>query len=318
MNPKQSLLIVIVALIAATALVSAIAYNQSTEIENLTEKNAEVEKSRLDILEKKTGLEADLAKTKTDITALEKDLVKAKADGAALEKQLSDLKKSNEEAVAALKSDLANMSSTIKKRDERISTLEKDLLEAKTKVLTLTVQMEDYLKQIADLRKQITLLSMPIEQRHLNSSILQMMNCADCHGQVAAQAAKGESSKYHNKHLNQTNKLLNFKCVDCHKSVDVKSQNMTGIVDTATCTKCHTPMPDKVGMGRMKGNEFAEIYSTECTRCHKDWKTKMSDASSYINLDKIAQTDCFTCHGKVTLFKPSTKVITIPCSMCHG
>lgn len=317
MNPKQSLLIVIVALIAATALVSAIAYNQSTEIENLTEKNAEVEKSRLDILEKKTNLEVDLAKTKTDITALEKDLVKAKADGTALEKQLSDLKKSSDEAVVALKSDLANMSSTIKKRDERISTLEKDLLEAKIKVLTLTVQMEDYLKQIADLRKQITLLSMPIEQRHLNSSILQMMNCTDCHDQVAAQAAKGESSKYHNKHLNQTNRLLNFKCVDCHKSVDVKAQDLAGVADVATCKKCHTPFRDKVWMGnRSPANDFANMRPN-CVDCHKNWKPKMSDAT-YVNLDNVIEKDCVTCHLKNALYKTEKSPIEIPCSMCHG
>lgn len=284
MDLKQGLIIISAILIVATASLAFLVYNQSSEITTLTDAKSELETDKAGIIGK--------------VSELEEDIVETMALVATLEKQLTDAESAN----LQLKDDIRN-------RDETIAALQKELADVRTEISNLNDQIEELLKQIE-------VSPVPVEQLHLNASLLALQDCSQCHGPVAEQAVRGESNEKHNIHLN--NILLNFGCTDCHKSVDIlsSSENLTRIVDIETCKKCHTTFPDKLWMeNRDSAEQFALIFPS-CVGCHEDWRKDMADAS-YVNFDNITAQDCTVCHLKNALFPTEKKPVTIPCVKCH-
>jgi chaperonin cofactor prefoldin len=282
MNPKRSLLVIITVFIVFATLLSVLAYNQSSEMYTLTNKKSELEVERADLIGK--------------VSTLEKELVETTAEVAVIESRLKDMDSAN----LQLKDD-------IERRDGMISALEKEMADAMTRISNLSGTIQEHLEQIRE-------LTLPMDQRHLNSSLLAQQVCAQCHGPVVAQAGRGESNKYHNAML--INRLLNFECTDCHKSVDIfsRSENLTRVVDVETCKKCHTAFPEKIWMITSPPEDFARSFP-DCVDCH-DWRVEMADAMN-VNLDIITEEDCTTCHLDNALFPTEKKTVTIPCKTCH-
>ena len=154
-------------------------------------------------------------------------------------------------------------------------------------------------------------------QRHIDPMIMASQNCSECHIQVIDQALAGESNSYHNTHLN--NNLLNFNCIDCHKSVDIlsESEDLSRVIDNATCVKCHTTFPDKIWMTTFRANAKSfSLQWSNCVGCHDNWESQMEDAT-FVNLEVITNSDCRTCHVDNVLFPVEKGPITIECHYCH-
>ena len=145
------------------------------------------------------------------------------------------------------------------------------------------------------------------------------LNCEECHTKVTEQAFAEESNIYHNAMLN--NNLLNFSCADCHKSVDIlsESEDLSRVIDNATCVKCHTAFPDKQWMQSISNaKSFAKLFP-DCQECHGDWKSRMDDAT-FVNIENIdvnTNSDCRTCHVDNVLFDVEKERITLSCGNCH-
>ncbi len=297
MNLRRNLSVVITALIVSVALLSIFVFIQSSEMYNL---KSELEEERADLIGKTSSLEKELVEIMMEATAMEKrleDLISSNV-------QQKDEIELRDEEIAALQMELKE----IEIREEEIATLQMELKDARIQISNLNGQIAEYVKQIAA-------MSLPIDQRHLNTSLFAQQDCTQCHGPVAAQAANNESNTYHNTHLN--NRLLDFECANCHKSVDISSssEDLTRVVDVDTCKKCHTPFPVKSYMQYTAEPEmFARMFPS-CTSCHTDWKEVMADAS-FVNLENVTREDCKTCHLENKIFE-NERSVTIACSKCH-
>lgn len=291
MDSNRGLLVVVVLLVVLGAALGVLAYNQSNEIGSLTDERSTLESEKAGLIEEKatllkkvSGLEAEIAETRAQIETLKQQL-------------------------KAMESDNLQLNDDLKNKDETIASLRSEMKDARQKISDLNEQIKGYLEQIAA-------LSQPIDQSHLNSSLLARLDCKQCHA-VAARAVKNESNRYHNIHLN--NPLLNFQCSDCHRSVDVSSasENLTRLVDIETCKKCHTTFPVKTWMGRTsKPEDFATLFPN-CVDCHKDWKEKMEKEAPYVALENVTPKDCTTCHLDNPLFPTEKKAVEINCRFCH-
>lgn len=304
MDLRQGLIIISAILIVATASLAFLVYNQSSEITTLTDAKSELETDKM-------KLELGKADIIGKVSELEEDIIEIRTLVTTLEEELADAKSSNQELkdeIGGVESDKLQLEVDIKNREFRIVALEKELADAKTEISDLNDLIVEYLRQITD-------LSMPIDQRHLNQTIFAIQDCSQCHGPVAEQAVRGESNEKHNIHLN--NILLNFGCTDCHKSVDIlsSSENLTRIVDIDTCKGCHTTFPTKIWMGNPSPPE-AFALQFPCEQCHDDWRKEMAEAS-YVNLDIITDKDCKTCHLDNVLFPTERKPFEINCVFCH-
>ena len=218
--------------------------------------------------------------------------------------------------VVELQADLAEISEKnqqliqdISSREESIITLEAELAEAKTQISELSKQIDELLIQIEN-------LATPIDQRHIDPLILATQNCAQCHTQVVEQALAGESNSYHNTHFN--NNLLNFNCIDCHKSVDIQSESegLSRVIDNATCKLCHTTFPDKLWMDDTDDAKSFALRFPNCVVCHENWERQMKDVT-FVNLEVITNSDCRTCHVDNAFFVIEKNPITIACTKCH-
>ncbi|MEE9586017.1 MAG: hypothetical protein V3W09_03860, partial [Nitrososphaerales archaeon] len=268
MDLKRGLIIISAILIVASASLAFLVYNQSSEITTLTDAKSELESDKANIIGKISELEEDIVEIRTLVNTLEEELADAKSSNQELKDE-----------IGGVESDKLQLEADIKNRELRIVALEKELADAKTEISDLNDLIIEYLGQITD-------LSVPIDQRHLNQTIFATQDCSQCHGPVAEQAVRGESNEKHNIHLN--NILLNFGCTDCHKSVDIlsSSENLTRIVDIDTCKGCHTTFPTKIWMGYPTPPEAFALQFSDCIQCHDDWREEMAEAS-YVNIDSI-------------------------------
>ncbi|MFQ6120202.1 MAG: cytochrome c3 family protein [Methanosarcinales archaeon] len=124
--------------------------------------------------------------------------------------------------------------------------------------------------------------------------------CLSCHSEIPQETTLNASYKApHPTHLESN--YLNFKCNDCHKSVDLIEQsagNLRRNVDVDICATCHSPFPAPP--------MSADWINQSCMNCHDIggfggyWKDRMQNAT-YVNLDAIeanpTNTTCLLCHG---------------------
>ncbi len=302
---QRALLIATVLLAVLAASIALFAYNQSNQIATLEENRSTLASENADLSQKKAALTSqndaltnEKAKLVDNVSRLQAQLTQVTDQANTLKQNLSKLESDNTD----LKSNLAS-------RETTISSLKKDLADAQNKITDLNKQISSYLAQIAS-------MNTPLDQRHLNATLLATQNCSQCHSQVVDLALKNQSNSYHNTHFN--NPLLNFTCTDCHKSVDItaKTGNLTKIVDISTCKECHTKFPVKSWMGQTSTPEDFALQFSDCTRCHDNWKDNMANAK-FVNLDKVKASDCTTCHLKNAIFPTERMPVDVPCSKCH-
>lgn len=202
------------------------------------------------------------------------------------------------------------LSLEISKRDQSLAILQSISDETNKESIEL-------ISQIQFLLKQIETLSLSNDQRHSDPSIMSAIDCSGCHSEIMGLALAGESNIYHNTHLN--NILLNFNCVDCHKSVDIlsTSTDITRVIDIGICALCHSSFPVHKYTHFMDSpkEQFARQYSN-CDRCHDKWKNIMKGAT-FVNLEIITNEDCTTCHLNNMRFVDNKAPIEIPCAKCH-
>ncbi|MFC1755200.1 cytochrome c3 family protein [Thermoproteota archaeon] len=155
-------------------------------------------------------------------------------------------------------------------------------------------------------------VSSDLQLLHKNTTGLDNLDCFQCHLDMVYNTT-------HRAHL--INPILNFKCQDCHETIDLSSGGrlFAASANQTQCAVCHTPMPEKIEIHQLKSDQFAQ-KNPFCIDCHKMWKINIQrlPISSVINLDNISESDCYKCHGKVPLFEPKKVAITIPCNLCHG
>ena len=324
MQLRQPLLILSVVLVIGISAVSIIYYNQINEISTLSDQKTELESSKADLMEQLVELEADLIAISGTIIDLEA--------------QLKDLETENikiNDDIEKKKSENQNLIGDISSREKTIMILETELVEAKTQLSEFGEQIEQLLVEIENLESQAAIPAAPPASEeappaseeetlandeviggHLDPLIMATLNCEECHTKVTEQAFAEESNIYHNAMLN--NNLLNFSCADCHKSVDIlsESEDLSRVIDNATCVKCHTAFPDKQWMQSISNaKSFANLFP-DCQECHGDWKSRMDDAT-FVNIDVITNSDCRTCHVDNVLFDVEKERITLSCGNCH-
>jgi hypothetical protein len=320
-----------VVLVIGISAVSIIYYNQINEISTLSDQKTELESSKADLMEQLVELEADLIAISGTIIDLEA--------------QLKDLETENikiNDDIEKKKSENQNLIGDISSREKTIMILETELVEAKTQLSEFGEQIEQLLVEIENLESQAAIPAAPPASEeappaseeappaseeetlandeviggHLDPLIMATLNCEECHTKVTEQAFAEESNIYHNAMLN--NNLLNFSCADCHKSVDIlsESEDLSRVIDNATCVKCHTAFPDKQWMQSISNaKSFANLFP-DCQECHGDWKSRMDDAT-FVNIDVITNSDCRTCHVDNVLFDVEKERITLSCGNCH-
>jgi peptidoglycan hydrolase CwlO-like protein len=302
---QRALLIATVLLAVIAASIGLLAYNQSSQIVTLESKRSELATENADLSQKtatltseKDTLTNEKAQLIENVSNLQEQLVQASAHADSLMQNLSKLESENTD----LKNSLASS-------ETMISSLKKDLADAKNNITQLNKQISNYLTQIIS-------MNTPIDERHLNATLLAQQNCSQCHSQVVELALTNQSNRYHNLHFN--NPLLNFTCTDCHKSVDISANtsDLAKIVDIPTCKECHTTFPPKVWMGQTSTPEQFALQFSDCTRCHSDWTETMAKAT-FVNLDKVTEADCTTCHLKNAIFPTERMPVDIPCNKCH-
>ncbi len=295
---QRALLITTIVLAVLAASIGLLAYNQSSQIATLEEKRSTLETENADLSQKKAALASEKANLLANVSTLQEQLLQATNQANSLKQNIS-----------RLESDNTFLKSSLTSRESTITSLRKDLADAEGKITQLNKQISNYLAQIAS-------MNAPIDQRHLNATLLAQQNCSQCHSQVRELALKNQSNNYHNLHFN--NQLLNFTCTDCHRSVDIKSNttDVAKIVDVPTCKQCHTTFPVKVWMGRTSTPDQFAMQFSDCTRCHDNWKELKVDAK-YVNLDKVTESDCATCHLKKALFSTERMPVDIGCNKCH-
>jgi len=288
LNEKSIRLVLIAVTIAVATGLSAVVINQSGEMSNLNQKVLSLESERIDLVAK--------------LTQLARELVDAKANVSGL----SQILKSRDADISSLRRDLAAAGSNIELLKQKSAEADSEISRLKSEVAT-------YLERIR-------VLTLPVDQRHLNASRLTQADCLSCHVKTVRLAQANESNLYHNMHLNQ--RLLNFTCTDCHKQVDMSTvqKELSKLVDTSLCIRCHRPFPEKEAMGVIyKGDSWLKAYP-DCTRsrCHDDWKSQMAKAR-FIKISLLTDNDCPICHApKTVLFDMKPESIRIPCSVCHG
>jgi len=315
MDQKKILSIVIIVAIVLSGLI--LFYFQSSELAAINEKKTELEKSQYVLIDKVSILENSLTANKTALVKLESQLFEAKTSRDEIETELAKINSnlvSRDLQISALENSLAEAKakiSSLANSSEQISALENSLAEAKAKISSLTLEIANYILQIK-------VMSMPISDRHLNGTILKIEKCSECHGDVETLAAVGQSNLYHNVHLNQSSRLLTFKCIDCHVSVNISSvsTDLGRVVDVNVCKNCHTTFPSKSYMGMMLTPKDFALRFNRCTDCHKDWKDQMSSAT-YVKIENIVEKDCVTCHLNKPLFSSERSAVDIPCQLCH-
>ena len=307
----------IVVIIAIFASVLLLFYNQSSELAAISEKKTILEKSQSTLIDKVSILDSSLTANKTALVMLESQLLEAKTSRDEIKTELSKINSelvSRDLQISALENSLAEAKvkiSSLSNSSAQISTLEKKLAEAKDKISSLTSEIANYLLQIK-------VMSMPISDRHLNGTILKIEKCSECHIDVESLADKGQSNRYHNIHLNQSSRLLSFKCIDCHKTVDISSNStdLGRVVDVSVCKNCHTTFPSKSYMGILNTPKDFALRFNNCLNCHDNWKSLMSKAT-YIKMNNIVEKDCVTCHLDKPLFSSGKPPVDIPCQKCH-
>ena len=315
MNQKKILSIIFI--IAVTVSFLILYFNQSSDLAAIIEKKTELEKSKSILIDKVSILENSLVSNKTALIKLESELLEAKTSHDETMTELSRISSSlasRDLQIFTLQSNLAESNakiSSLVNSSAKVSSLEKSLAEAKDKISSLTSEIANYLLQIK-------VMSMPISDRHLNGTILKIEKCSECHVNVESLAAFGQSNQYHNIHLNQSSRLLSFKCIDCHKNVDIlsNSTDLGRVVDVSVCKNCHTTFPSKAYMGRLTTPKDFALRFYNCISCHDDWKNQMS-AATYVKIDNVVEKDCVTCHLNKPLFKSEKPSVDIPCGMCH-
>jgi len=286
LNEKYIWLAFIVVIIAVAAGLSAVILNQSGEISSMSQKISSLEAEKTDMVAKLTQLGEELTATKAEAS------------------NLTQMLKSRDAEISRLKGELTDAGSEIDSLKQKLSTADSEISKLKS--------------DVASYLERIRILTIPIDQRHLNASNLTQADCLSCHINTLRLVEVNESNRYHNIHLN--NRLLNFTCTDCHKQVNILAlqKNLTDLVDTKLCVKCHSPFPMKEAMGQWYDADLWLLSFPDCTKskCHDDWKSKMKDAS-FVNISAITKQDCFTCHGKHPLFGIEPKSIHLSCNVCH-
>ena len=327
MQLRQPLLILSVVLVIGISAVSIIYYNQINEISTLSDQKTELESSKADLMEQLVELEAGLIAISGTIIDLEAQLKNLETENIKINDDIEKKKSENQKLIGDISS-----------REETIMILEAELVEAKTQLSEFGEQIEQLLVEIEDLESQAAIPATPPASEeappaseeetlandeviggHLDPLIMATLNCEECHTKVTEQAFAEESNIYHNAMLN--NNLLNFSCADCHKSVDIlsESEDLSRVIDNATCVKCHTAFPDKQWMQSISNaKSFAKLFP-DCQECHGDWKSRMDDAT-FVNIENIdvnTNSDCRTCHVDNVLFDVEKERITLSCGNCH-
>jgi hypothetical protein len=330
-----------VVLVIGISAVSIIYYNQINEISTLSDQKTELESSKADLMEQLVELEAGLIAISGTIIDLEAQLKNLETENIKINDDIEKKKSENQKLIGDISS-----------REETIMILEAELVEAKTQLSEFGEQIEQLLVEIEDLESQAAIPATPPASEeappaseeappaseeappaseeetlandeviggHLDPLIMATLNCEECHTKVTEQAFAEESNIYHNAMLN--NNLLNFSCADCHKSVDIlsESEDLSRVIDNATCVKCHTAFPDKQWMQSISNaKSFAKLFP-DCQECHGDWKSRMDDAT-FVNIENIdvnTNSDCRTCHVDNVLFDVEKERITLSCGNCH-
>jgi peptidoglycan hydrolase CwlO-like protein/ribosomal protein L31 len=302
---QRTLLASVALLVILAAALSVFAYNQSNQIVNLDNDLSDAETQNAILAGEKSDLANEKAALIANVSSLQQQIAETGGRIDTLTQQIDEMKAES----ADLESTNDDLRGNVERQQATITSLRNELNDAQSEISDLNDQINGYLAQIAA-------MNAPIDERHLNSTLLAQQDCSQCHGEVAELASRNESNSYHNTHFN--NPLLNFECTDCHKSVGISStsENITSLVDIKICEECHTTFPTKVYMSQVTPPDRFALLFPDCIRCHDDWQDDMEDAS-FVALDKVTVSDCTTCHLNNALFPNPPRQIEIPCNFCH-
>jgi nitrate/TMAO reductase-like tetraheme cytochrome c subunit len=135
-------------------------------------------------------------------------------------------------------------------------------------------------------------------QGHLVSADATNRECLSCHQVVlTAKALDGKTKTPHEVHM--TSMLLQFMCVDCHKSTDLREGSGAAVrrqVSPQFCARCHSPFSKKMTADMRE--------QPACVECHEDWKkNKTKKGAREVAIENVGNKDCIICHGGKSWYK---------------